>query len=83
MVNNKTTRTPREDTQIAVMANDLKYVVKSVDDLSHKIDNSYVTKDAFGVATERLSRLEKVVYGAVGLILITVLGGLMTLILRR
>lgn len=73
---NRTTRTPGEVTQIAVMANDLGYVRKAVDSLNEKIDNNYVTKEMF-------EPIQKIVYGLVGLILIAVVGALMTLVLRK
>jgi hypothetical protein len=72
----RTTRTPAEDTQIAVMANDLGYVRKAVDNLNDKIDSNYVTKEMF-------APIQKIVYGLVGLILIAVVGAIMTLILRK
>lgn len=72
----KTTRTPSEVTQIAVMANDLKYVVKSVDMLGEKIDHNYVTKETF-------APVQKIVYGVVGLILVSVIGAVIALVLRR
>lgn len=72
----RSTRTPKEETQIAVMANDLKYVVKSVDDLNHKIDSNYVTKEQF-------APVQRLVYGLVGLILVAVVGAVMAIVLRR
>lgn len=72
----KSTRTQREDTQIAVMANDLGYVRKAVDSLNDKIDNNYVTKEEF-------KTVKQIVYGFVGLILIAVVGAIMTLVLRK
>lgn len=79
----KSTRTPGEVTQIAVMANDLKYVVRSVDDLNKKIDNNYVTKDVYEITKYRLSRLEKIVYGTVSVVGTAILGGIIKYITRR
>lgn len=70
------TRTNMEDTQMAVMANDLGYVRKAVDVLNEKIDHNYVTKAEF-------EPIRKLVYGLVGLILIAVVGAVMTLVLRK
>lgn len=73
---NSSTRTESENTQIALMANDLGYVRKSIDVLTDKIDKNYVTKDEF-------EPIRKLVYGMVGLILVAVVGAVMTLILRK
>lgn len=76
------TRTENENVQMAVMANDIGYVRRSIDaanesitTLDKKISSSYVT-------VERFQLVEKLVYGLVGLILIAVVGAIMTLVLR-
>lgn len=76
MANTKSTRTRSENTQLAVMANDIKYVVKSVDDLNNKIDHNYVTKDQF-------EPVKRIVYGLVGLILVAVVGALLSLVIGK
>lgn len=75
-MNAKSSRTVREDTQIAVMANDVSYIKTAVKDLNDKVDNNYVTKEQF-------APVQKLVYGLVGLILVAVVGAMMALILRR
>lgn len=76
------TRTENENVQMAVMANDIGYVRRSIDaanesitSLDKKISENYVT-------VERFQLVEKLVYGLVGLILIGVVGAIMTLVLR-
>ena len=58
------------------MANDIKYVVKSIDSLNNKVDHNYVTKDQF-------EPVKKVVYGLVALILVAVVGALMALVVSK
>lgn len=71
----KSTRTPREATQIAVMANDIGYIKSTVKELNDKVDHNYVTKEEF-------APIQKLVYGLVGLILVSVVVALLSLILR-
>lgn len=65
-----------EDTQIAVMANDISYIKKAISDLSAKIDDNYITRQEF-------EPIRKLVYGLVALILTGVVGGLLTLIIQK
>lgn len=61
--------------QIAVMANDLKYLRNSMDTLDEKISSNYVTKAEF-------DPIKKVVYTLVSLILIAVVGSLLSLVVK-
>lgn len=72
----KSTRTQGENTQIALMAQDIVYIKKSVDDLALKVDHNYITKDEF-------QPVKQLVYGLVGLILTAVIGAIMALVLRK
>lgn len=72
----KSTRTPREDTQLAVMANDLGYVRKAVDDVKDQLTGNYVTNDQF-------TPVRNLVYGLVSLILVAVIGALMGLVIVK
>lgn len=69
------TRTPKEDTQIAVMANDLGYVRKAVDNLNDKIDHNYVTKEEF-------KPVKQLVYGFVALALTAVVMAVLQYVVR-
>lgn len=64
-----------ESVQLAVMANDVGYIKKAIDDLAQKVDNGYVTKEQF-------APIQKLVYGLVGLILVSVIVALLSLVLR-
>lgn len=61
---------------LAVMANDLTYVRKAVDDLNEKVDHNYVTKEEF-------RPVKQLVYGLVGLILMGVVGAILSLVVRK
>lgn len=76
MAEQNSSRTSREDLQIAVMANDIVYIKKSVDDLTTKVDHNYVTIDQF----EPVRRL---VYGLVSLILMSVVIALLALVVQK
>lgn len=58
------------------MANDVSYIKKSIDDLTLKVDNNYVTKEEF-------MPVKSIVYGMVTLILIAVMGALIALVVTK
>lgn len=65
-----------EHTKLAVMANDVGYIKKAIDDLTLKVDHNYVTKEEF-------QPVKSIVYGMVALILIAVVGALIALVVRK
>lgn len=73
--------TPKEqkqsdETNIAVMASNITDIKDDVKDIKHKLENNYVTKEAF----EPVKRL---VYGLVGLILISVVVAILALVIKQ
>jgi hypothetical protein len=72
-----------QQTDIAVIKNDISYM-KSIQQAQNiqlntietKVGSHYVTKEEF-------APIKNLVYGLVGLILIAVMGGLMSLVLRK
>ena len=65
-----------DETNIAVIANDIIYIKKSIDDITEKLQQDLVTKVEF----EPVKRL---VYGLVSLILVAVVGTIMALVLQK
>lgn len=72
----KTTRTPQEDTQIALIASDVNYIKGDVQEIKSTLKSSYVTTDQF-------EPVKKIVYGLVGLILVAVVGALLALVVKK
>lgn len=70
------TKSHKEDTQIAVMANDISYIKKSIDDMNSRLDRHYVTKDEF-------DPIKKLVYGMVALVLSGIVTAVMTLVVKK
>lgn len=64
------------DTSLDVLANEMKHISRDVSDIKSTLRGSYVTKDEF-------EPIKKIVYGLVGLILVTVVGGLMGLVILQ
>lgn len=64
------------DTRVALVQQDVKYIKDGFDKLDEKISAHYVTKEEF-------DPVKKIVYGLVGLILITVVGSIVSLVLIR
>lgn len=69
-------RNDKNEVTLAVMGQDIRYIKKSVDDLNDKVDHNYVTKDEF-------RPVKSLVYGLVGLILVSVVGALLALVVGR
>lgn len=70
------TKSHKEDTQIAVMANDISYIKKSIDDMNSRLDHHYVTKDEF-------DPIKKLVYGMVALVFSAIVTAVMTLVVKK
>jgi hypothetical protein len=62
--------------KLAVIQKDLEYIKCSVEEIKGKLDKEYVTQDEF-------TPVKNIVYGIVGLILTSVVGALITLILKQ
>jgi len=69
-------------TDIAVLANDMKYVKDTVQKISHKLDSQYVTKDQLELVKSRLQLIQNVVFGMIGIILVTVLTAILTGVIK-
>lgn len=70
-------------TALAVIAVVVGQVKKEVEDVKDSLDKGYATKADLAALSARIKMLERIVYGAVGVILLTVLGALLTLVLRN
>ena len=66
-----------------VIISELKALQKQVDRIEGKLDKDYVTQDELKLRDERISLLQKIVYGVVGLILTTVALGIVNLVITR
>lgn len=67
--------TQSEETRMALLAQDLKYVKNAVDKIDMKVSSSYVSKEEF-------DPIKKIVYGMVSLILIGVLGAALSIVIQ-
>jgi len=54
--------TNQPKTNIDIIANDLSYIRRDLNEIKHKLENEYVTRDSF-------EPIKRVVYGLVSLIL--------------
>ena len=63
------------DTKVAVIANDVTHIKDTLDNLSKRLEEKYVTKS-------RYEPVEKIVFGMVGLILTAVIGAVIALVVR-
>lgn len=65
-----------ETNKLDLLAKDIDYIKKSIDQLTGSLEKNYVTKDQF-------EPVQKVVYGLVTIILATVVGALLILVIRK
>lgn len=65
-----------EQINLEVIANEMKHISADVTEIKSTLKGSYVSKDEF-------EPIKKIVYGLVGLILVTVVGGLMGLVILK
>lgn len=61
---------------VEVIANDIQYIRRDVEEIKTKLDKEYVTQDQF-------DPIKKIVYGMVSVMLTTVVVGLLTLVLNK
>lgn len=69
-------RQQSDETNIAVMASNVADIKTTVAKIENRLDNNYVTKEAF-------EPIRRGFYGLVSLIAIAVFGALMSLVLKR
>lgn len=72
--------------QLTALKSDMEHLIKSVDEIKEQIKalgNSHITKATFDALRERVNLLEKIVFGGLGVVLITVLGAIIALVIRK
>ncbi len=74
------TKTPD---QVLLLSQDVTYIKSAIAEVKLLLDNKYVTKEEFNGHKKDDALVRNVVFGFCGLILVAVIGGLMTLILKR
>ena len=57
----------QQNTELAVIANDISYIKLDVADIKVTLNKNYVTSDRHAILIDRVSRLEKIVYFTVGI----------------
>ena len=65
----------KDETSLAVIANDISYIKRDIIDIKEKLNDDYVTKTEF-------EPIKKIVYGLVGLILVAVVTALVAGVLK-
>lgn len=70
-----TKRKPLDETQLALMQQDISYMKEKLDGVDQKISTHYVSREEF-------EPIKKIVYGMVTLILVAVVGALVSLVVK-
>ena len=58
----------------------MSYIKQSVDDILHRLEKNYVTRDELGVTAVKVAFLERVVYGTIGIMAVGLIGYAMKVI---
>lgn len=66
----------RQEISDALIKQDLEYIARSVNKIEKKLEDDYVTKTEF-------DPIQRLVYGMVGLVMVTVLGALLAMVVIR
>jgi hypothetical protein len=74
---------PKKDTSNAVIVNKIENLQRQVTKIEMMLEKKYVTKDELKLRDERISLLQKLVYGVVGLILSAVALAVVNLVLMQ
>jgi len=61
---------------LALMANDIKYIQKDIADIKNKMEDDYITREEF-------DPVKKIVYGIITLLLTGLVGALLRLLLIK
>lgn len=77
-----TRRYDSNNTKLALVAQDISYIKDKLDDIQEQVSNTTVNQDQFQNLKTRVSLIEKVVYGFVGLILVSVIVAILALVLH-
>lgn len=65
-----------EAVEAALIKKDLEYIKRQVDGINRRIESNYITRVEF-------QPIQKLVYGMVGLILVSVVGALISLVVMK
>ncbi len=65
----------KEEIELAVIAQDIKYIQRDIQNINNKLENQYVTQAEF-------EPIKKIVYGLVMLVLTTVCVALVSVVLK-
>lgn len=64
----------RQEISDALIKQDLEYIARSVNKIEKQLEDNYVTKTEF-------APIQRLVYGMVGLVMVTVLGALLAMVI--
>lgn len=72
--------------QLVALGISMEHLIKSVDEIKEQIKalrTSHITIETFNALRDRVSMMEKIVFGGLGVVLVTVLGAIIALVIRQ
>lgn len=74
------TNKPTQDIKLAVIANDISYIKDKIQSIEEKMEGDFVTRQEF---IDKFGPIQKIVYGLVSLVLVSVFGALLGLVVLK
>lgn len=74
------TKPTSQETRLAVIANDIIYIKEKLKTIDDKIEGDFISREEFSA---KFDPIQKIVYGLVSLVLISVFGALIGIVILR
>lgn len=74
------TKPTSQETKLAVIANDITYIKEKLKTIDDKIEGDFISREEFDA---KFGPVQRVVYGLVSLVLISVCGALIGIVILR
>lgn len=76
-------QTNSTEVQIAIIIEGVKNIESKVTSIDLRLRSDYVTNDKLQLTIEKVLRLEKLIYGSIGIMLTSIVLAIMSLIIRK
>lgn len=68
--------------RIAVMAEGIRNIEQKVNSIDARLRDDYVTNDKLLLTVEKVSRLEKLIYGCITIVMTSLVIGIMSIVIK-
>lgn len=75
-------REESDEVRIAVMAEGIRNIEQKVNSIDARLRDDYVTNDKLLLTIEKVSRLEKLIYGCITIVMTSLVIGIMSIVIK-